>query len=325
MKGVLPKYGILIAFFVVYAICAIWQPGYFLSPEFFKLIFTQNVYIGLVAIGMTFVIMSGGIDLSVGSMMGFVGAGTLMTVNMLIGRGVPDATAALLALPIAAIYGSALGMLNGVLIAYVRVTPFIVTLVGLIAFRSLAQVLGDAGEIRSVGMNFQNLGNTGWTIQTGNSSILISWAVFLWVLTIPLASFLLNRTRFGRYVIAVGANERAARYSGINVASVKVKIYTLMGAFVGLAALTSASRMNSVATSNMGLYAELDAIAAVVIGGTALKGGSGRIWGTIVGVLLVGMIQQMLTTSGLSEYWKGAVRGGIILLAVVLQRSRAAE
>ena len=150
--------------------------------------------------------------------------------------------------------------------------------------------------------------------------VLFYWSAILFLVVALFASLLLNKTRFGRYVIAVGANERAAHYSAINTKAVKVAVYTLLGALVGLAAFLLGARMNSIGTGSVGMFYELDAIAAVVIGGTSLRGGKGRIWGTVVGVLLLTLIANMMTAFRIDTNWQGLVRGLVILVAVLLQR-----
>ena len=135
-------------------------------------------------------------------------------------------------------------------------------------------------------------------------------------------TLVLNRTRFGRYVIAVGANRKAAEYSGINTQTVRLSVFALLGICVGIAAVLVGARMNSVGTGSVGLYYELDAIAAVVIGGTSLSGGKGRVWGTVVGILLLTLITNMITANNIDTNWQGLVRGAVILIAVLIQRGR---
>jgi ribose transport system permease protein len=224
--------------------------------------------------------------------------------------------------------GAVLGLINGLVITTGRVAPFIATLVGLVAFRSMALSLADGGEIRSQSANvFPALGTGGISlpfIQLGNNRVLvITWAIVAFFLIALIAGFLLNKTRYGRRLVAVGANEKAAIYSAVNVDRVKLVTYGLMGLLTGIAAVFSAARFNSVTSSQMGLYYELDAIAAVVIGGTRMTGGKGRIWGTVIGVLMLGLITNMLVTSGISVYWQGFVKGIIILLAVLIQRGQS--
>jgi ribose transport system permease protein len=148
----------------------------------------------------------------------------------------------------------------------------------------------------------------------------VTYAILAFLAIACVAQWFLSQSRFGRHLVAVGANETAARYAGIAVGWVRFRAYAIMGLLAGVAGLLQSSRMNSVSTSGLGVGAELDAIAAVVIGGTSLRGGFGRVWGTVIGVLILGMITNILTISGVSPYWQGAVKGGVIVLAVLVQR-----
>jgi ribose transport system permease protein len=323
----LQSYGAVIALIVLLAINMVWQPSVFLNPGFLLVIVNQNVSVGILAVGMTLVIISGGIDLSVGSLMALVGGVGVLALNKVAGGG-SEVAGCLAAVAAAVVAGTFFGFLNGLAISIGRVAPFVATLAGLAAYRSLATVLADGGEIRSASSTvFPGLASGGIPlpfIYDSNGHILvISWGIVAFIGLALLAGFLLNQTRFGRYLIAVGSNEKAAVYSAIDTGKIKLLAYTLMGALVGVAGILSAARVNSVSTSQAGLYYELDAIAAVVIGGTSLSGGKGRIWTTVVGVLLLGLIGNMLVTIGVSTYWQGAVKGVIILLAVLIQRGRA--
>jgi ribose transport system permease protein len=226
----------------------------------------------------------------------------------------------------AAAVGTLAGVVNGFIIAYGRVAAFIVTLAGLTGFRSIALVLGEGGEIRSQVSRLQDFGFGGVAIpfakDASGGPVLFYWSALIFILVALLAGFVLNRTRFGRYIVAVGANRRAAEFSAINTQTVQVAVYTILGGLVGLASVMVGARMNSVGTGSVGLYYELDAIAAVVIGGTSLRGGKGRIWGTVVGVLLLTLISNMITARGIDTNWQGLVRGIVILVAVLLQRGR---
>jgi ribose transport system permease protein len=320
--------GVLIAFVLLIVAYMIWHPDIVLTPEFLPRLINQNAAVGIVAIFMTLVIIGGGIDLSVGSMMGLTAALGLIALNKLVGGGGSESAATLAAVAIAAVVGGALGTLNGVAITWGKIAPFIVTLAGMAAYRSVATVLADGGEIRSSSNEvFAELGRGGvpvpFLVLEGGRALTITWPVIVFFLSALFAGFLLNWTRYGRHLIAVGANEKAAIYSAINTSKVKLVSYALMGSFAGIAAIGLAGRMNSVSTSQMGLYYELDAIAAVVIGGTSMNGGKGRIWTTVVGVLLLGLIKDMLVTSGMSVHWQGAVKGVIILLAVLIQRGHS--
>ncbi|HEY0865963.1 MAG TPA: ABC transporter permease [Fimbriimonas sp.] len=326
MSRFLQTYGVLVAFALLFIAVAARQPEHFLSPENLRNIANQNAEVGILAVGMTLVIIGGGIDLSVGSMMALVAAFGVLTLNKLFPNGEGQAVATSVAVCLGA--GTLLGALNGLVIVAGRVAPFIATLVGLVAFRSVTTALADGGELRSMSSTlFPSLANGGialpFLLDSAGRPIVVTWNILMFVLMALLCGFLLNWTRFGRHLVAVGSNERAAVYSAVPVARVKVAMYTLMGFLVGVAALGQAARMNSVSSSQLGLYKELDAIAAVVIGGTSMSGGKGRIWTTVVGVLLLGIITNMLTLENVSNYWQGFVKGVIILLAVLVQRGRA--
>jgi ribose transport system permease protein len=323
--GFFQEYGVLVAFVLLFAVAAIRFPDSFLHADNLRNLLSQNAYVGIIAIGMTFVIISGGIDLSVGSLVALCGAAAVLSVNK-VGDSGPFLVAALAA---GLASGAIAGFANGAIVAFGRVAPFVVTLAGLAGFRSIALVLGQGGEIRSQVKAFGDFGYDGIPIpglvNLGGKPVVLYWSTLSFLAVALLGGFLLNKTRYGRHVIAVGANEKAARYSGIDTRWVKVWTYTLLGALVGLAAFFNSARMNSVGTGSVGLYYELDAIAAVVIGGTSLAGGKGRIWGTVVGVLLLTLIGMLLNLYKVDPNWQGAVRGAVILVAVLLQRSTKPE
>ncbi len=323
---VLREYGALIAFVLLFAINVITRGGNFLQIENLRNLVSQNAAVGIIAVGMTLVIIAGGIDLSVGSMTAMCGAVAILAVNKLAASGMGAGEVILLSTLAAIAVGAFAGFLNGLVIAYGRVAAFVVTLGGLAGFRSIALVLGDGGEIRSNLSGLQDFGFGGVAIpfskDSGGGPVLFYWSALIFLVVAVLFSFVLNRTRLGRYVIAVGANPRASEYSGINVQTVRLAVYTLLGGLVGLAALLVGARMNSIGAGSVGLYYELDAIAAVVIGGTSLRGGKGRIWGTVVGVLLLTLIANMITAYNIDTNWQGLVRGAVIIVAVLIQRGK---
>lgn len=317
--------GVLVAFLVLFAACSLWKPEFFLQPENLRNIVNQNVPVGILAVAMTLVIIAGGIDLSVGSMMGLVGVFTVLTLNHLMGNGTPETTAVTIACFAALVYGGLLGTVNGVVITVGRVTPFIATLGGLVAYRSIGTGLTDAGEVRSASSTiFQRIGMEGIPLfglkTNAGAPILLTYPMIAFVLVALVAAYLLNKTRFGRYCVAVGSNEQAARYSAIPVERVRLLTYTLMGVAAGIASLGLAARMNSVSSSQTGIMLELDAIAAAVIGGTRLSGGFGRIGGTVIGVMMLAVISNILVVAGIGNNWQGCVKGAIIVIAVLIQR-----
>jgi ribose transport system permease protein len=327
---VLQEYGVLVALVALLILNIATRGESFLQVENLRNLLSQNAYVGIIAIGMTFVVMTAGIDLSVGSMVALCGTVGVLVLNKQVGGGATDGAAITAAFFATFMTGVAAGALNGLVIAYGRVAPFIVTLAGLAGFRSVAQVLGSGGEVRSQVASFQDIGFGGIDVpflrtQTG-AALTVFWSLIAFIAVALVGSFILNKTRFGRYLIAVGANEKAARYSAINTQTVKLAAYTFVGAMVGIAAFLNAARMNSVGTGSVGTFYELDAIAAVVIGGTSLRGGKGRIWGTVVGIVLLTLIGNMMTAYRIDTNWQGLVKGGVILVAVLLQRgSKASE
>ncbi len=324
--GLLTEYGALGAFVVLFLFNAVTRGANFLQIENLRNLLSQDAGVGIIAIGMTLVIIARGIDLSVGSMLAMCGAAAILTLNKLAAGGMGPGLLVGLAALGAIATGMLAGVLNGVVIAYGRVAAFVVTLGGLAAFRSIALVLGSGGEIRSQVSAFGDFGFAGlpipFTKSASGGPILFYWSAVVFLLAAAGASFILNRTRFGRYVIAVGANARAAEYSAINVQTVRMATYAILGGLVGLASVLVCAKMNSVGTGEAGLYYELDAIAAVVIGGTSLRGGRGRIWGTVVGVLLLTLISNMITAYRIDTNWQGLVRGIVILVAVLIQRGK---
>lgn len=320
-KGFLQEWGVLIAFILLFTM-NIFRPGStFLQPQNLLNLVSQNADVGLIAIGMTFVIIAGGIDLSVGSLMALCGAGGVLALN----KSENPMVALLAALTV----GLSAGLLTGSIISFGRVAPFVVTLAGLAGYRSYAQVVGQGGEIRSTVSSFTNIGFGGIPIpgthDPSGKPLSLFWVAVAFLVIALIAGFVLNRTRFGRYVIAVGSNEQAAKYSAIAVDKIKIATYMIVGALTGLAAFFVSARQNSVGTGTTGMFYELDAIAAVVIGGTSLRGGRGRIWGTVVGILLLTLIQNMMTAYKIDTNWRGIVQGAVILVAVLMQRGSKSE
>lgn len=324
---ILSNYGALLAFGLLFLINAVTRQGNFLQIENLRNLLSQNADVGVIAIGMTLVIVAGGIDLSVGSMTAMCGAVAILSINKFAGMG-PGAAIAIAA-GCSILSGLAAGLFNGVVIAYGRVAAFVVTLGGLAAFRSVALVLGGGGEIRSQVPAFQDLGFGGiplpFTRDAGGHPVVLYWSAVIFLLVAASAALVLNRTTFGRHVLAVGGNPKASLYSGVKVTRVRVAVYAIVGACVGLAAVLMSAQMNSVGSGDAGLYYELDAIAAVVIGGTSLSGGRGRVWGTVYGILLLTLISNMITAYHIDTNWQGLVRGAVILIAVLIQRGKKEE
>ncbi len=322
----LERWGVVVAFVLLFAVSTAKQGSDFVSFENFRNILNSNAAIGILAVGMTLVIISAGIDLSVGSMLVLSAALGTLAMNLLIAAEWSEMSAVVLGGAITIGAGLLAGSVNGALVVFGRLAPFIATLGGLAAFRSIALALADAGEIRSQSSTlFATIGRGGIPMfgleNNAGKPLTLTYSTVVFFVVAIVAQWFLSRSRFGRQLVAVGANETAARYAGVGIAWVRFRVYAIMGALAGVAGLVQSSRMNSVSTAQLGLGSELDAIAAVVIGGTSLRGGYGRVWGTVVGVVILGMISNILTISNVSPYWQGAVKGAVIVLAVLVQRS----
>ncbi|MEA2065991.1 MAG: ABC transporter permease [Thermotogota bacterium] len=306
------KYGALFALAALFIISSFASP-YFLQVQNILNILRQISYTGIIALGMTFVIISGGIDLSVGSMTALVGGVTIMTLNGTM-SSLGEAQAIILACVVAVLFGAALGAANGILVSKGGIAPFIVTLGTMSIFRSLTLYIGEAGEFRSSSYMYPELGM--------GRFLGVPIPVWVFIGMALLYSLILRKTRYGRYTCAVGSNEKVAKYSAIKTNLIKFMSYTLVGASVGVTAIFLSSRLNSISSTNAGNGYELDAIAAVIIGGTSLAGGSGAIWGTVIGAIILGIINNMLNMLGVSPYLQGTVKGLVIIGAVLIQRGR---
>ncbi|MEX0775900.1 MAG: ABC transporter permease [Phycisphaeraceae bacterium] len=305
-----------------------WREPSFLNAGNLLNILNQNSALAIVAMGMTLVIILGGIDLSVGSLMAFAGGVGILTLNALLAATGNTTLAVTVALVTTAAVGAAAGTINGILITKGRIEPFIATLGTLVAYRSAAQWMANGGQFTSDDKALLPLLGRGMPIPFTNTARpgAQPWPLYLptsvlVLLGVALAAYvLLNRTRLGRYMVAIGCNERAAVYSAISVARVKVAAYTFIGLATGIAAVTYLGRFNSVSSGSTGLLLELKVIAAVVIGGTRMQGGSGSVVGALIGVMLIGVIDNAMIMLGLRSHAQGLVMGLIIIAAVLLQR-----
>jgi len=277
-------------------------------------ILRQVSYTGIIALGMTFVIIGGGIDLSVGSMTAFIGAIVVLLMNYLGPVIGSEAIVIVIGIATGITVGVVLGAFNGFMITKGKIAPFIVTLGSMAIFRSLTLYIGNAGEIRSSNIIYGEFGM--------GSFMRIPVPVWVMLILAAILNLVLNNTRYGRYICAVGSNQNVAMFSAINVDFVRFFSYTLNGILIAVSSILLASRFNAVSTSNMGLGFELDVIAAVIVGGTALTGGRGTVWGTVCGAVILGIINNMLNMVGVSPYLQGTVKGIVILGAVYIQRQK---
>lgn len=277
----------------------------FLTTDNMINLFRQIAINGLIAVGMTMVITTGGIDLSVGSILGL----TAMVSAFLMVAGVPPFIAVLICLAL----GALLGFINGVIIAQYKLQAFIVTLATMTTFRGMTYVISNGKPI-------SNISDSAVFTFIGKGDILgIPIPIFIFFAAFAVAFVVLNKTVFGRNVYATGGNETAAKLSGVDVKKTHIMVYVISGFLAALAGLILISRLNS-AQPTLGDGYELDAIAAVVIGGTSLTGGRGRISGTLIGILILGVITNGLNIISVSSFYQEIVKGLIILIAVFLDR-----
>ena len=283
-------------------------------------ILRNNAPVGIIALGMTFVIISGGIDLSVGSTLVAVGAMVMMVVDgsatgLLAGMGITGVPAYIIAIAVGLVFGALLGWLNGVLIAHGKLPPFIATLGTMQLFRSVTQHLTQHAN-PSVPKGFLQIAN----LKIGSFYIM---PILYWLAIAAVLYVVSKRTTFGRHVFAVGSNIRTARLSGINVNKVKRRIYMLTGMLVAIAAIIQVSRIGSMDYASAGSGYEMDAIAAVIVGGTSMSGGKGSIVGTVLGMLIIGVMNNLLTLFGVPPFLREACKGVIVIVAVLLQKKEA--
>ena len=297
-----------------------------LSPEFLTtgnmIILVKHVAINaILAVGMTFVILSGGIDLSVGSIAGLAGmiAGALITQGIVLAPfGVVIFPHASLVIALALLAGMAMGAINGLLVAHLRVAPFIATLGLLYVARGAALLLSGGSTYPNLGGS-PDIGNTGFTwVGAGG---LLGVPVPIWIMTLVAAAavFIATRTPFGRQVYAVGGNERAALMAGVQVSRVKLRVYVISGLCAALVGVLVAAQLGASHPAT-GETFELNAIAAVVLGGTSLMGGRGTIVGTLIGAFVIGVLADGLVLLGVSEFWQMVIKGLVIVLAVILDQ-----
>lgn len=294
--------------------------GALVNPNFIGLnnlanVATRSAFIALIAVGATFVISSGDLDLSVGSMVAFVASLMILFLNsgVIADPGLAIAAAIVLALVI----GALCGLANGLITTLGKIEPFIATLGTMGIYRGLTTWLSQGGAI---------------TLKSAEQQNLYRPAYFGYILGVPvpivvvlvvtsIAAFVLYRMRYGRHVVAVGSNPNVARYSGIKVDRVRTTAFVIQGVCVAIAVMLYVPRLGSTSATT-GILWELQAITAVVIGGTALKGGASRVWGTICGAFILELVGNiMLLSNFISEYLIGAIQGAIIIIAMLVQRS----
>ena len=296
--------------------------GTALNPDFATVanilnVLTRTAFIGIIAVGMTFVIISGGIDLSVGSMAALIAGSIILLMNKISASITSPILVVIFGILFALLLGALFGLAHGLLITKGRIEPFIVTLGTLGIFRAYLTYFADGGAI-----TLDNAVSDVYSPVYYGSVLGLPVPIWVFLITALLGGLVLNRTRYGRYVQAIGSNEQVARYAAVEVDRVKMLTYVVLGVCVGVATVLYVPRLGS-ASPTTGLLWELEAIASVIVGGTALKGGEGRIAGTVVGAILLSVISNILNlTSIISVYLNAAVQGIVIIIVAFLQRSR---
>jgi len=298
------QYGIVIGLLCIMLVLSVLEPSFRTSQNLVNIL-RQSSVIGIMAVGMTFVILTAGIDLSVGSVLALTG----VVCASLEHRGWPVAGVVGATL----LFGALIGAANGVVITLGRVTPFVVTLGMMSVARGWAHIYTEGQPISGFGPAFRRIGS--------GAVLSIPIPVIVFAFTVLLAAIVLRQTVLGRYTYAIGGNEEAARLSGVPVRFYKALAYAISGVAAALGAVVLTARLNA-AESIAGMGYELDVIAAVVIGGTSLMGGRGGVWGTLVGALLIGTINNGMNLLQISAYYQSVVKGGIIVSAVLLDRLR---
>lgn len=313
---IVQRYGILIALVALCAVLSVISDN-FLSSRNIINVLRQTSINGILAIGMTFVILTRGIDLSVGSVVALAGVVSASFATTSSSGFIPGAPyIAMLPLVVGVLAGTAVGSLSGLAVARFSVPAFVATLGMLSAARGLTLIYSGGRPIPALTDGYRWIG-------TGDIAG-IPVPIVLFALVFLLSHFVLSRTRFGRHVYAVGGNPHAAKVSGLPVRRIRFAVYAISGALAGIAGMVLAARTGS-ALPQAGVAYELDAIAAVVIGGTSLAGGIGRVSGTVIGALLIGVMNNGLDLLGVESYYQQVIKGGLIVVAVLLDRSRQAE
>ncbi len=299
---VLKSYSLYLAFLIIFIAFSMLNEN-FLSVNNILNIIVQSAIIAIIAVGQTMVILTSGIDLSVGSVVGAVGIG----IGLLMVSGVPIP----LAVGLGIIMGAIFGLINGVIISYGRVPAFITTLGMMGIARGFGLALNEGKPVAGLPMAFEKIASA--------SVAGIPSFVFYTLIIYIIMFVILERTKFGRHIYAIGGNRDAARLSGVKVKLVEMVVYLFSGIFSGLGAVLLTARLNY-ATPVAGTGYELDTIAAVVIGGTALSGGQGKIIGTLVGALMLGILRNGLTILNVSSFFQQIIIGAVIIIAVFMDK-----
>lgn len=295
------KYGILVVLVLLVVLFSIASPAFLSVTNLFN-VARQVSMLGIVAVGVTFVMISGGMDLSVGSQMALVG---IIGAELMVNLGVSPVLAVILCI----LTGTFVGLLNGLTAIRLNVHPLIVTLGSMTIIKGVSFIISGGLPVFGFPKSFSIIGQ-------GYLGVVPIPVIIMLLITL-LGSFILNKTYIGRYIYALGGNEEATRLAGVNIKGLKVFMYSLSGFFTGIAGIIMLSRINS-GQPNAGAGYEFDVMTAAVLGGVSIKGGEGKISGVFVGVLIIGILSNGLILMNIGEYYQNVVKGLVLLLAVAL-------
>lgn len=303
LRRIVPLLKKYVIFFVLIGLMLLFS---ILTPYFFTVqnitnIFVQQSYVIIAAVGLSFVMIGGGMDLSIGWQISLVG---VVTATLMKNVGIPVLAAVL----IGCLLGTLLGLFNGFMATTLKVHPLIVTLGTMTAFQGMSYIAANQSVILNLPASFKFLGQ-------GHVFGFIPVGVILMIIVVSIASFILNKTYFGRYIYAIGSNDEAAHLAGIDVKKTKLMVFALCGLFVSLASMVLFARTGSAAPST-GPGTEFTCMTAAVLGGVSFKGGEGKMWGVVTGVLILGILSNGMQLVGMGTYAQYIVRGGVLLAAV---------
>lgn len=302
MKEFYSNYGYLISF-IVMVIIARYFNAQFLTYNNLTNVVVQASIKGVIALGATFCLTAGMFDLSLGAQVALIAGTGVMLLN--------KTNSPVLMLVYCILFGSFLGLFNGVLVTKGTLPPFIATLATQVAFRSIIVQIGQSGPFNVRLKTFRN-------IASGSILGIPNYALAFVIFTIA-AAILMKRTKFGRYVTGIGSNTKAAKLAGVNVDKTKIMCYVFAGICAGISAFMLTARLTSITASNAGNEFELDAVAAVAIGGTRMEGGRGSIMGAFFGIIILQMIESIIVAAKVPAFLSGLVKGVIIIVAVLMQ------
>ena len=309
LKQILRNNSALFAFIILFILAIFIKGEQFLNINNITNVLMNNSFIGIIALGMTLIIITGNIDLAVGSQLASAGLVTILVMNTYnsIWLGVISGI----------LIGILTGYVSGFVVSKFMIPSFIVTLGTMQVYRSLSLYFFNGGGVMGTSEAAKSF------VKISNTKLfeVIPMPIIYWILISILMAYMMDNTRFGRHIYAVGSNERATFLSSINVERVKIWVFALSGFLVSISAILEASRLGSMNSSSSGRSYEMDAIAAVVIGGTAMSGGKGTVLGTVLGTLTLGIINNLMNLMGVNSFLVGAIKGLIIIGAVMLQRS----